>query len=324
MRILVTGSSGFIGRHLVRELASHGHEVAGLDRKRPTDEPRAAAWFECDLMDAPAIATALREFQPDAVVHLAARTSMKKSAPGADRYAPNTTGTRHLIEAIRQAGSVRRALYASTKYVHRGAGIRIPPRTYAPDTDYGASKAAMEEIVWQTDGGCAEWCILRPTTVWGPDVGWHYRRFLDLVRTGRYFHAGNRAGRKHLGYVENVAHQIRRFVEAPADALTPRIFYLGDYDAIPVDQWADAFQRAFGSRRIPRIPLGLARGAAFVGDLIAAAGWRNFPFTRFRLKNLTEDDLCDLEPTRLVCGELPVSLEDAVARTVAWHLKHPR
>lgn len=319
MKILVTGSSGFIGSALVADLLRAGHEVAGLDRKAASLE--GARHLKVDLMDADALRRAVVDFGPEVVVHLAAKTSLKTSVPGSDRFEANTKGTMNLVAAMAAAGTVRRALYASTKYVHRGSEVRVPARTYAPDTEYGASKAAMEEALWEAGGGCREWGILRPTTIWGPGFGPHYRRFLELVRSGRYFHAGSRTGRKHMGYIENTVFQIRRLVEAPAAALERKIFYLGDYEAVEVRRWADEFRRAFGSRRIPTLPRALARVAAGAGDLLAAAGWKKFPLTSFRLRNLAEDDLCDLEPTREVCGELPVDFEEAVARTAAWYLK---
>src|SRR5437868_2801683 len=70
-RALVTGASGFIGRHLVRRLLEDGVEVAGLAR---TAEP-AAGIVAGDLADPDTAARVLREARPDVVYHLASHVS---------------------------------------------------------------------------------------------------------------------------------------------------------------------------------------------------------------------------------------------------------
>ena len=315
MKLLVTGSSGFIGRHVVRQLEERGHEVAGLDRRDPPDA--GGRHFAGDLLDAARVREVMEEVRPEVVIHLAAKTSLKEVAPDSPHFHANTVGTGNLMEAMAAAGSVRRALYVSTKYVFRGpppAGLR----QYRPTTSYGRSKAEMEERIWDADGAVPEWCILRPTTIWGPGMGPHYQRFLQLVRRGRYVHFGSGGALKHLGYVENTAWQIVRLAEAPAEAVHAKVLYVGDYDAIRVGDWAEGFRRAFDAPPIRSVPMPVAGGLALLGDLLVRCGWRKFPLTRFRFRNLTEDDLCDMEPTREVCGEAPVGLGEAARRTADW------
>lgn len=318
MKILVTGSSGFIGKELLRQLG--GHEVLGLDSREPESMPEGMRHVTCDLLDPENLSRALAGFGPEVVIHLAAKTGLKKVPPGSPHFAVNTTGTANLIDAIRSCGGVRRVLYTSSKYVYRGSPP-APHRKYETNTSYGLSKAEMEELVWETDGAAPEWCILRPTTIWGPGVSPHYRKFFRMVRHGKYVHFGNGLSLKHLGYIENVAFQIRRLAEVPGETMHRRIFYVGDYEALRVGDWAEAFRAAFGAPPIRSAPLWLAHGAAVAGDFLVKCGWRKFPLTSFRFRNLTEDDLCEMEPTRQVCGEAPVALDEAVRRTARWFLE---
>jgi nucleoside-diphosphate-sugar epimerase len=319
MKILVTGSAGFIGRHVVKELVGRGHEVIGLDRRTPLEAMAGETVVIADLLDAPGLRGIAAEHRPDAAIHLAAKTSLKRVPPGSDHFAANTVGTTNLIAALRDAGTVRRTLYTSSKYVFRGAAV-APHRTYAPNTSYGESKAAMEELVWEADHGPGEWCLVRPTTIWGPGMGPHYQRFLEMIRRGRYVHLGPGDARKHLGYVGNVASQYARLLEAPAAQVDRKVFYAGDYEPLVLREWTESLRRAMNAPPIRSIPLPLARLAGKAGDLIVSCGARKFPFTTFRLSNLIHDDLCDMEPTRQICGELPVDGESAGRLTAEWFL----
>ena len=86
MKILVTGSSGFIGQALVGRLQAEGCEVAGLDRA-----PGATTNYVCDILDAPRLNDVVSGFSPDALVHLAARVDLDEKANLAS-YAANIEG----------------------------------------------------------------------------------------------------------------------------------------------------------------------------------------------------------------------------------------
>lgn len=317
MKVLVTGSSGFIGRHVVAELLSRGLDVVGLDVVIPKEKGEGECFVRQDLLDRRGLTKVFAEHLPDAVIHLAARTSMKKVSAGDQRFAVNTDGQLNLMSAIGTVGTVKRAIYTSTKYVFRG-GPPVPDREYRPETSYGESKAAMEEMIWENDGGGCEWFIVRPTTIWGPGMGRHYQLFLKMVVTRRYVNLGNVGSLKHMGYVQNVAYQFAEMLSVPMESIG-RVFYVGDYEALNLHEWVDAFSDEFGTKRVRRMPLSLARLAGSVGDLIVRCGLKKFPFTNFRVTNLVTDDLCEMEPTRKICGTLPISQVEAVKRTVEWY-----
>jgi nucleoside-diphosphate-sugar epimerase len=145
----------------------------------------------------------------------------------------------------------------------------------------------------------------------------HYVRFFSMLRSGRYFHVGTKPVRKSYGYVGNTVQQMRCLIEADASIIQGRTFYLCD-DPIELSAWAEAFREALQASPIRRIPVTVAKGVALVGDAIAASGWRNFPFTSFRLRNVMLDSVVDNAPIRSLCGPPPYSLEYGVARTVEW------
>ena len=73
-RILVTGGSGFIGKHLVARLAQLGHEVRGLDLRPPADAPPEVEYVAGSVLDTDLVDEGLRDV--DQVYHLAGLPGM--------------------------------------------------------------------------------------------------------------------------------------------------------------------------------------------------------------------------------------------------------
>ena len=136
MRLLITGATGFAGRHLTSCAAAQGHEVHGLDPA-------------VDVRDGAALAGALREVAPDAVAHLAGASSVGGSfADPLGTWDVNLGGTLALLEALRAGAPEVRALIVSSGEVYGRvapdelpAGADTPLRPLSP---YGASKAAAD------------------------------------------------------------------------------------------------------------------------------------------------------------------------------------
>jgi GDP-4-dehydro-6-deoxy-D-mannose reductase len=109
MKVLVTGASGFVGVHLMAELADAGHEAVATDIAAPGGRgepafPAGVAFRRCDLEDASAVRELVAGVRPDGVVHLAAQSSAAASleAPRAT-LETNVFGTLNLLEAVRAA-----------------------------------------------------------------------------------------------------------------------------------------------------------------------------------------------------------------------------
>ena len=314
-RVLITGAAGFIGRHLSASL-SRKYEVAALDR-RPAPTPlRGVEHYVCDLLDSDSLSRCVKDAQPEAVLHLAARTDLDGKRIG--DYAANIEGVENLVAAIRGAGTVQRAVCTSTQLVCRIGYTPTHDQDYRPSTLYGESKVRTEQV-WRThNGGNTNWCLVRPTTIWGPHMNPHYLRFFEMIRAGRYVHIGGAPRRKSYGYVGNTVVQYQRLLEAPSTRVHSRTFYLADYEPLILEEWAERFRVAFGAPAIRTIPMAVAVTAARIGDLVSRVGWRNFPFTSFRLTNVLTSYTVDLTATREVCGEIPYSVADGVAATAVW------
>lgn len=316
MKILVTGTAGFIGGALARHLAAAGHTVLGLDAR-----PAPIAGIEatvCDICERALVLEAFRRFRPDAVVHLAARTDLAETRDLAG-YAANVEGVRNVVAATEATSGVERAIYTSSQLVCRVGYVPRSDTDYAPSTLYGESKVWTERIVRDADGGKTTWCLVRPTTIWGPGMSAHYQRFLRMIARGRFVHVGRGPLLKSYGYIGNVVRQYERLLSLPANVIHTKTLYLADEPPLSLRAWADAFQKAIGAPPIRTIPVGLARLLARTGDVAIALGFPNFPFNSFRLKNILTEYRFDLAETRQLCGEPAYTMEEGVARMAEWY-----
>jgi UDP-glucose 4-epimerase len=169
-RVLVTGGSGFIGRHVVAELVRVGAHVRIIDLQ-PHPDPEIEIVIG-DIADPEAVASAL-DGGMDSIVHLAAVTSVLKSVQEPERtFRTNVVGTNTILEAGRAAG-VSSLAFASTNAV---TGLMKAPKiseaaTLEPLTPYGSTKAAGEMLMSAYTASYGMRCAcIRLTNVYGPGM----------------------------------------------------------------------------------------------------------------------------------------------------------
>ncbi len=138
-RALITGISGFVGRHLERRLAERGWQVFGFDIRAERENV-----FAGDLTDRAALSSAIKQSKPDAIFHLA---GVIKSDSPEIFYKANLLGTLALFDAVMEADIHPNVVVASSSAVYgRTSGEKpITERMQLrPVTDYAVSKAAQE------------------------------------------------------------------------------------------------------------------------------------------------------------------------------------
>ncbi len=169
-RVLVTGGSGFIGRHAVASLAHAGASVRVVDLK-PHPDPSVDTVVG-DITDPDVLSEAFAGGM-DSVVHLAAVTSVLRSVenPGGT-FDTNVAGTHAVLEACRTAG-VTSLAFASTNAVTgpMDAPAIVETAPLRPLTPYGATKAAGEMLMSAYTAVYGVRCVcLRLTNVYGPGM----------------------------------------------------------------------------------------------------------------------------------------------------------
>lgn len=166
MRILVTGAAGFIGRHLVKELAINGHKVVATDMAQ-LDAPEGygvdimehvVAGFTWDIRLHDRIPSFVEEARGcDALIHLAAIAAPRIAAANPlAAWDTNVRGTFNVLDLARRA-EIRRVLFFSSAHVYGISPKYMPTDETAPlvlhDT-YTVTKILGEDLCWKFFGDC--------------------------------------------------------------------------------------------------------------------------------------------------------------------------
>ncbi len=241
--VALTGATGFIGRHLLRELQRRGYRVRVLLR-RPTsvalDAPSAVVG---DIQRPGNMSAALAD--AFAVVHSAGLAPGMSGVPEDDYRALNTDATVALALAAERAG-VRRFVFMSSIRAQSGpavAGVLTEAREPQPQDAYGRSKLAAEIGLAQTG---IDWVALRPVLVFGPGVAGNMARLIRLARSPWPLPLAGLPGRRSLLSLDNLAAAVDAVLRAPGPLRRP--FIAADPDPLSLPEIVGALRSGLGRR----------------------------------------------------------------------------
>ena len=193
MKILITGAGGFIGSHLVRSLAGQ-HTVYGLVRKKEKfDDNSQINFIEVDLSHKDFV----KELPSgiNTVIHLAQSSRYREFPEGIeDMIAINVNSTGLLLDWARRSG-VKHFIFSSTANVYEQTGEKFTEQSAtAPNSYYGASKLAAEQLVTQYAHYFAV-DIIRLFTVYGPgQKGTLIPQIIQKIQSREDIYLANKAG----------------------------------------------------------------------------------------------------------------------------------
>jgi GDP-4-dehydro-6-deoxy-D-mannose reductase len=148
MRVLVTGAAGFVGRHMIRELAGNGHEAVAFDACFQSPVGEAAASLTGDLCDSTSVERAISSSDCNACIHLGAISFVPAGHSNpALMFSVNVLGTLNVLEAFRKRKSEVRILVVSTAQIYGTASVAEAIREdapVAPVSMYAISKTAAD------------------------------------------------------------------------------------------------------------------------------------------------------------------------------------
>jgi len=263
--VLVTGASGFVGRHLVPLLAGSGWVVRRAVRTPPQDANEVA-------IDTLGPTTNWREAVAgvDAVVHLAARVHHQKEEHAIELYHNvNVGGTLHLARSAIAAG-VRDFVFISTILVHGRSNNGRPPfredDTLTPRGLYGMSKAAAEAGLSELVAGSGmKVTVVRPPMIYGAGAKGNFALLEKAVKRGVPLPLANIQNRRAFLSVENLASFILHRLEHPGQDFD--VFLVADSEQVSTPQFIERLAHAAQtSPRLFRLP------APLLSTLLKASG----------------------------------------------------
>ena len=199
MKIVITGGAGFIGSHIADAYISAGHDVVVIDNlssgKKENLNP-SARFYHADITDKVSVGKILESESPDIINHHAAQIDVRRSVadPAFDARV-NIIGTINLLEAARQAGCVRKIIFASSGGTIYGecplageAANAFPDESSAPNpmSPYGVSKLASEfYLKYYSSQFGIKFTILRYANVYGPRQDPHGEAGVVAIFSGK-------------------------------------------------------------------------------------------------------------------------------------------
>ena len=223
MRILSTGSTGFVGEALVSALHKKRHEIFVPMRVQRESSASSNSFVVGDINATTNWSTALHSV--DTVIHLAARVHVMRDTaidPLVEFRSVNTDGTLNLARQAAASG-VRRFIYLSSIKVNgemTNHGCPFTPNDLAaPQDPYGISKheaeVGLREIAHETG---MEVVIIRPTLVYGAGAKGNFKSLMKLVARGLPLPLASIDNRRSLVGIDNLIDFIITCLEHPAAA----------------------------------------------------------------------------------------------------------
>ncbi|MEM1055514.1 MAG: NAD(P)-dependent oxidoreductase [Bacteroidota bacterium] len=310
MRIVVTGSSGFLGGAVARAFAEDGHEVVGLD-VRPG--PPGAPWRTV-LADLTEAGSWSREVSgADVVIHAAARVGDRGTLAQFRRQ--NVTATREVVRASAEAG---RLVHVSSIVVH---GSRFPspcPEDHPPQptgAPYTDTKIIAEHAVLRAHAsGEVRAVVVRPGDVYGPGSEPWTARPVRMMQAGQFVLV--RGGVLSPVFVDDLVRGL--VLAATVPEAEGDVFHLAGGVGVPAAEYFGHYATMLGVR-LRSIPQPIARGLAAAMEGAFGLARREPPFSRTTLEYVTHPGTYAITRAAEVLDWCPeVDLPEGMRQSELW------
>jgi len=262
--IALTGATGFIGRHLMRELPKRGYRIRALLRRPAPSALQCDSAVIGDLARPQNLSAAFADI--DAVVHSAGIAHAMSGVPADDYRAINTEATVSLAQAAARAGA-RRFVFLSSIRAQSGPSADVTlteDLEERPTDDYGRSKLAAERELAKLDH---DWASLRPALVYGPGVKGNIAALVRLARSLYPLPLGGLRAKRSLLALDNLVDAVVHVLGSPEPLRRP--FIVADPQPLTVGEMIAAMRAAIGRQPgLLSVPESLLKAALRAGGKV--------------------------------------------------------
>jgi len=313
-KVLITGGTGFLGKHLCDALLQKNALVTALDFHKAACVAAGLRFIEADIRRKEEVTDACAG--RDVVFHLAAMPSIARGK-AEEYYAVNVTGTRNILDAAHRHG-IKKFVYVSSSTPY-GIPKEFPLKETSqvnPIGKYGRSKLQAEEVCREFIAKGMNISIIRPRVIIGPGRIGIFSILFERIRNNQPVYVlGSGKNIFQFTHVSDMVDVCLKSAQYPGSDL----FNAGCADILPVREELELLIRHAKSRsRIISLPAGLARAGL---KLLSLAGVSPLVEEQFAIAD--RNFKLDTAHAREVLGWSPrYSNRESLIQAYDWYAAH--
>ncbi len=312
MKILVTGATGFIGKHLVKELVGKGHKVMCLVRKtsRKKDinylKKLEVELFNGELTDKNSLKGICKGI--DIIYHL---TGVLGSFNFSEKlmFDINVKGTENILNESRE-DKVKKFIFCSSAGVLGPivSGNELSP--YNPSNFYEETKIEAEKLVLRSK---LNYIIIRPEFVYGP-MDNHVLPLFKAIKNKRFFIIGDGNSLLHPTHIDDLT---QAFVKCLDPKIKNKVYIIAGENAIKVKVLYKLIAKKLNVKTNKiLIPIPIVNILAFIFENSAKVFKFNPLITKSRIRFFTENKSFNTSKAKKEIGYNPIKLEKGIEKTI--------
>jgi len=302
-KLLITGSSGFVGSNL-SDYLHQDFDLYSLDinKSEKITETKLFFWDQMDQLP-----------EVDVIIHLAGKAHDTANTSRSEEYFDINLGlTKKIFDHFLNSDATKFIFFSSVKAVADDVrGVLTENDIPAPITPYGMSKLAAENYILSKNiPQDKKVYILRPCMIHGPGNKGNLNLLYKLVKKGIPWPLGAFDNLRSFASIDNVAFVIRRILE---EDIKPGTYQLADDEAVSTNELIRLMAQTLNlSTRIWPVSTALIKFIAKIGDYL------HLPLNSERLKKLTESYVVSNEKLKsaLSVSKMPVSAKEGLKKTI--------